>query len=124
MTEAIVHIFDKAVIIQVEDLASIHPHPEIETPHPKRTAFRRDGRVGRAHITRHATTPGEISPLRESPSDAVVFTIPTESVRAGGCFLAGRRGIEADLDGLVEEMERSEIYSSSSSFSNLSISTS
>ena len=103
MTEAIVHIFDKAVIIQVEDLASIHPHPE---------------------ITRHATTPGEISPLRESPSDAVVFTIPTESVRAGGCFLAGRRGIEADFDGLVEEMERGEVYSSSSSFSNLSISTS
>ena len=125
MAEAVVHIFDEAVIIQVEHLAGIHPYPEIETPHPKRTAFRRNSRVGRTHVTRHAATPGKIRPFRKFTGDMVCLPIPGESIRAGRGLRPGRAGIEADFDGLVEETERGEIYSSSSSsFSNLSTSTS
>jgi hypothetical protein len=113
VAQPIINIFNLTVIIQVKELTRSDPHPEVEPAYSKRTAFRRDGCMGRAHIACHAPAPGEISPLGYFFGDAKFFSSPSETIRAGRCFLPGRSGIKADFNGLVDEMEWRKLYFSS-----------
>jgi len=108
--QAVVNVFDFAVIIQVEDLTRIGPDPEVEAAHSKRAASCRDYGMRRTHVTRHPSAAGEIVPLGHFFNHAVTALLPGEAVRAGWRFLADRRGIEVDYDFLTDEMQSSIVH--------------
>ena len=99
-------VFWGTVIVQLEDLLAVNPHPEVITTHPPGPAVGSHCRVLRLHVARHPSPPLVIDPFGEQLDDPVSLPLPDEGVWAAGFFLQGREPFKMDGNLLVDKVQR------------------
>lgn len=89
----------------------VNAHAKVKPAYIQRPAIGSNFCVFRLHVARHLSAPFEIRPRGEHFDHAIGCALPDESVWAGGTLFQRGRCIEDRFDGLVEEVEGSEVFS-------------